>query len=113
MIQRRQIVVGSAAWLAAASAGAAAKHAKPAEKKKKKADVVDDRAPDTVTYGARDDVVRFADGVAERHGLEVEWVRKSLAQARFIPVVTRYIMPPAAGTAKNWIAYRGRFVEPV
>ena len=29
------------------------------------------------------------------------------------PLVTRYIMPPLAGTAKNWAAYRARFVEPV
>ena len=113
MIQRRQIVVGSAAWLAAAGASAAARHAKAAGKKKNKVDVVDDRAPDAVTYGTRDDVVRFAEGVAERNGLDAEWVRRSLAQARFLPVVTRYIMPPAAGTAKNWAAYRARFVEPV
>jgi len=113
MIPRRQIVVAGAAWLAAAGASAAAKHAKAVEKKKKKADVVDDRAPDAVTYGTRDDVVRFADEVAERRGLDAEWVRRSLAQARFIPAVTRYIMPPAAGSAKNWAAYRARFVEPV
>ena len=113
MIQRRQIVVGSNAWLAAAGASAAARHAKATEKKRNKVDVVDDRAPDAVTYGTRDDVVRFAEGVAERHGLDPEWVRRSLAQARFIPVVTRYIMPPAAGTAKNWAAYRARFVEQV
>ena len=113
MIPRRQIVVAGAAWLAAAGASAAAKHAKAVEKKKKKADVVDDRAADAVTYGTRDDVVRFADEVAERRGLDAEWVRRSLAQARFIPAVTRYIMPPAAGTAKNWAAYRARFVEPV
>ena len=33
--------------------------------------------------------------------------------ARYLPSVTRYIMPPAAGTAKNWAAYRARFVEPI
>ena len=55
----------------------------------------------------------FADGVAERRGLDAGWVRSALAQARFIPSVTRYIMPPAGGTAKNWAAYRARFVEPI
>jgi len=111
MTHRRQIVIGSAAWLVAASAGAATKRAKGTGAKK--VALVDDGAPDVVTYGLRDDVVRFAEEVAERRELDVEWVKKALAQARFIPVVTRYIMPPAAGTAKNWAAYRARFVEPV
>ena len=74
---------------------------------------LDDNAPDLVTYGLRDDVAAFADAVAERRGLDAEWVRRALAQARFVPSVTRFIMPPTAGTAKNWAAYRARFVEPV
>ncbi len=111
MTHRRQIVVGPFAWLIAAGAGAAAKRAKGGGAKK--VALVDDGAPDTVTYGLRDDVVRFAEGVAERRGLDLEWVRNALAQARFIPIVTRYIMPPTTGTAKNWAAYRSRFVEPI
>jgi len=67
---------------------------------------------DAAGYGSRDDVARFADAVAERRGLDAEWLRKSLAQARFQPLVTRYIMPTANGAAKNWNAYRARFVEP-
>jgi membrane-bound lytic murein transglycosylase B len=111
MTHRRQIVLGSAAWLIAASAGAATKRAKGAGAKK--VALVDDGAPDVVTYGLREDVVRFAEDVAERRELDVEWVKRALAQARFIPVVTRYIMPPTTGTAKNWAAYRARFVEPI
>jgi len=111
MTHRRQIVIGSAAWLVAASAGAATKRAKGTGAKK--VALVDDGAPDVVTYGLRDDVVRFAEEVAERRELDVEWVKKALAQARFIPVVTRYIMPPTTGTAKNWAGYRARFVEPI
>ena len=30
-----------------------------------------------------------------------------------MPSVARLIMPPPAGTAKNWAAYRARFVEPM
>ena len=74
MTHRRQIVIGSAAWLIAASAGAATKRAKGAGAKK--VALVDDGAPDVVTYGLRDDVVRFAEGVAERRELDVEWVQK-------------------------------------
>jgi membrane-bound lytic murein transglycosylase B len=106
---RRSLLLGGA-WLAAtasAPALAARKKAKPA------APVADDSAPDVVTYGARDDVMRFADAVAERRGLNAAWVRAALAQSRFMPSVVRYIMPPPAGTMKNWAAYRARFVEPV
>lgn len=35
-----------------------------------------------------------------------------LAQARLLPSVQRLIMPTPAGTAKDWMAYRDRFVEP-
>jgi membrane-bound lytic murein transglycosylase B len=111
MTHRRQIVVGSAAWLIAAGARAATKRAKGSGAKK--VAIVDDGAPDAVTYGSRDDVVRFAEAVAERRELDPLWVKNALAQARFIPVVTRYIMPPTTGTAKNWAAYRARFVEPI
>ncbi|MEO8836640.1 MAG: lytic murein transglycosylase B [Caldimonas sp.] len=75
--------------------------------------LVDDNAPDVVTYGMREDVALFAAAVAERRDLDPGWVRHALAQARYVPSVVRYIMPPAAGTAKNWAAYRARFVEPV
>ena len=72
-----------------------------------------DEAPDIVTYGRREDVQQFADAAAQRQGLDPAWVRQQLAQARYLPSVARYIMPPPAGTAKNWAAYRARFVEPV
>ncbi len=69
--------------------------------------------PDVVTYGRRSDVVAFAADVAARHGLDAEALVSSLAQARYQPSVARLIMPPPAGSAKNWQAYRARFVEPV
>ena len=75
--------------------------------------VVDDGAPDVVTYGMRDDVMRFADEVAERRDLDAGWVRRRLPRRASSPSVARYIMPPPAGTAKNWAAYRARFVEPI
>ena len=54
----------------------------------------------------------FAAAAAERQGLPLGWVLKQLAQARREESVRRLIMPPAAGTAKNWAAYRARFIEP-
>ena len=84
-----------------------------AKKKASGTAIADDGAPDLVTYGSRDDVMRFADGVAERRGLDAAAVRAALERARYVPNVARYIMPPPAGTAKNWAAYRARFVEPI
>ncbi|MGI9153580.1 MAG: lytic murein transglycosylase [Rubrivivax sp.] len=63
-------------------------------------------------YGRRDDLLRFAAEVAARHGLDAAVLEQQLAQARKLPAVQRLIMPPPAGTAKNWAAYRDRFVEP-
>ncbi|MFO1340853.1 MAG: lytic murein transglycosylase B [Burkholderiaceae bacterium] len=71
-----------------------------------------DNAPDVVVYGHRDDVVAFAREAAERQGFEADWAIAQLAQARYQPSVARLVMPPPAGVAKNWAAYRARFVEP-
>jgi membrane-bound lytic murein transglycosylase B len=106
---RRSLLL-SAGWLALA-ASAPSKAAR--KKTKATTPVAEDGVPDLVTYGERDDVMRFADAVAERRELDAVWVRAALAQARFVPSVARYIMPPPAGTAKNWAAYRARFVEPI
>ena len=69
-------------------------------------------APDQPDYASRDDVMRFATEVAERNGLDPDWARSMLAQARYAPNVAQLIMPPPAGTAKDWALYRSRFVEP-
>jgi membrane-bound lytic murein transglycosylase B len=63
-------------------------------------------------YVRREDVALFAEQVAERNGLDTDWVRATLAAARYQASVARLVMPPPAGTAKNWAAYRARFVEP-
>src|SRR5947208_1282740 len=71
-----------------------------------------DNAAEAFLYGARDDVMRFADELAAARGLDVAWLREQLSQARYQPQVAKLIMPPPPGTAKNWAAYRARFVEP-
>ena len=68
--------------------------------------------PGASAYGQREDVLRFAAEVAARHGLEPATLERQLGEARRLPSVQRLIMPPPAGTAKNWAAYRDRFVEP-
>ncbi|WP_157271750.1 lytic murein transglycosylase B [Azohydromonas aeria] len=73
--------------------------------------VRDDADPDIVTYGRREDVVRYAAEVAQKFELDEAWVQQQLAQARYLPRVAQLIMPAPAGTAKNWAAYRARFVN--
>jgi membrane-bound lytic murein transglycosylase B len=76
--------------------------------KTRKAATEDSPAP----YAARQDVRDFAALLAERQQLPAEWVQAQLAQAQRQPAARRLMMPPPAGTAKNWAAYRDRFVEP-
>jgi membrane-bound lytic murein transglycosylase B len=64
------------------------------------------------TWAQSPEVAAFAADVAERNGLPLAWVQAQLAQARRVETVRRLIMPPPAGTAKNWAAYRARFIEP-
>ena len=99
----------------AAHAAHAAAKAKAAAKKKKKgkqAAARDDDAPDSFVYGRRDDVLAFAAQVADERGLDRAWVEDQLAKARYQPAVAKAIMPAPPGSAKNWAAYRARFVEP-
>jgi membrane-bound lytic murein transglycosylase B len=92
---------------------AAKPKAKPkATTKHRKSAVRSDADPDQVIYGQRADVMQFAAEVAQRQGLEPAWVSSALAQSRFMPAVAKLIMPPPAGKAKNWAAYRDRFIEP-
>ncbi|HEX2010813.1 MAG TPA: lytic murein transglycosylase B [Roseateles sp.] len=63
-------------------------------------------------YGERADLMEFAAELATKEGWEEAPLRALLAQARRQAVVQRLIMPPPAGTAKDWAAYRARFVEP-
>jgi membrane-bound lytic murein transglycosylase B len=104
--RRRRKLLAAALY----SLGALALPAGATARKHKK--VRNDNGPESFIYGARDDVMRFADELAAARGLDAAWLREQLAQARYQPQVAKLIMPPPAGTAKNWAAYRARFVEP-
>jgi len=62
-------------------------------------------------YGRRGDVLAAARSIAAEHALDSGWVEATLAQARFVPDVAQLIMPAATPAARNWSAYRARFVE--
>jgi membrane-bound lytic murein transglycosylase B len=69
-------------------------------------------AAEPPAYGAREDVQRFAAELARRRpDLDAAWVRTQLERARYLAPVAKLIMPPPAPTAKDWSAYRARFIE--
>ena len=55
----------------------------------------------------------WAQDAAQRLQLDPTWVQNTLAQAQRLPSVERLILPPSSPTAKNWAAYRARFIEPI
>ncbi|WHZ11071.1 MAG: Membrane-bound lytic murein transglycosylase B [Burkholderiaceae bacterium] len=68
-------------------------------------------ASDAVTYAARADAMQAAADIAQRDDLDPAWVREAIGEARFLPNVPRLMLPPPAGTLKNWTVYRSRFVN--
>ncbi|MBL8288481.1 MAG: lytic murein transglycosylase B [Rubrivivax sp.] len=62
-------------------------------------------------YAGHTGAAAFAAEVAERRELPSRWLLGRLAEARRSDSVRRLVMPPPAGTAKNWRAYRDRFIE--
>lgn len=69
--------------------------------------------PSPDSYGAREDARLLATELAKAYQLDEAWVQAALSKARYKESVTRLMMPPPAGTAKNWAVYRSRFVEPI
>lgn len=68
--------------------------------------------PGAPPYGAVAAVRQFAAEVAERRTLPRAWIESNLAQARRIEAARRLVMPAPRSSAKNWAAYRARFIEP-
>jgi len=44
--------------------------------------------------------------------LPADWIRQQIGQARRIPLIEQLVLPAPTPTAKNWAAYRSRFIEP-
>ncbi len=64
-------------------------------------------------YATRPEVLKAADGIAQRLQLEREWVRHAIGHAHYQPSVARAVAPPPVGTQKNWKLYRSRFIDPI
>ena len=86
------------------------RHAKP---KGKTPHAKNTQAVSAGAYSNNEKAMAWADEWAQRQGLDRQWVRQAVGQAQKIPAITQYVMPPATPAAKNWRAYRARFIEPV
>ncbi|MFT3856639.1 MAG: lytic murein transglycosylase B [Aquabacterium sp.] len=67
-------------------------------------------APDS--YAFREDAKRLAIELARSMTLDPQWVWDALSKAKVKDTAAKLMMPPPAGTPKNWAAYRSRFIEP-
>jgi membrane-bound lytic murein transglycosylase B len=83
-------------------------HPQPKAKVRK----ADKPQPSGASYGAREDAKLWAQDVAKRLDLPEAWMQKQIGQAQRITVIEKLVLPPATPVAKNWAAYRARFIEP-
>jgi membrane-bound lytic murein transglycosylase B len=59
------------------------------------------------------DVAPWVAATANRLQLDPDWVDKTMDQAQRLPLVEKLVLPPASPVAKDWAAYRARFIEPI
>ena len=116
-------------WMNAAQAQISDKKASPSSKKSahskkkspsKKPGSPHQRIPSSTTaqastglLNANPEVALWAQDAAGRLQLDPEWTEKTMAQAKRLPSVEKWVLPPASPLAKDWGAYRARFIEPV
>jgi membrane-bound lytic murein transglycosylase B len=70
------------------------------------------KPPPPQPLGPRAELIAFADELAAAQNWDAAALREQLTQALDLPRVKQLILPAATGTAKNWAAYRDRFIEP-
>ena len=92
---------------AAPKAASAQQHASGAHRKNANA------AAARTTYADHPGARAWAMALAASEGLDLHWIEAQLAQAQRLDSVRRLILPAPTPAAKNWAAYRARFVEPV
>ena len=64
------------------------------------------------SHGDTPEVQALAERIAQAHQLPAPWVRRHIAHALRLDNLSALVLPPATPSAKNWQAYRDRFVEP-
>ena len=103
----RSSVIAMAAFLSLHGAP----HAQPAAAAKPLVPIEAATVRDTATFEQKAE--RFAEDLAARRQLDANALRDVLAQARLLPNAQRLMLPSAPARAKDWQAYRARFIQPV
>ena len=109
------VVVSTPEWVAAQPVQTpktqkVQKKAKPKVKAKAKAKV---KAKVVLgkALGNTSAVKALASRLSAEHQLPRAWVQQHIAKARLLPQVQQMVLPPPSPTAKNWQAYRARFLQ--
>ena len=94
---------------AVASPGAHQRASKPAKSSHRSKG---SKAPKAQAHGDTPEVQALAERIAQTHALPIPWVRRQMTHAVRLDSLSALVLPPATPSAKNWQAYRERFVEP-
>jgi membrane-bound lytic murein transglycosylase B len=62
-------------------------------------------------YGKTTEAIALADELAQQYDLPKTWVREQISKAQHLKGIPKMVLPPSIPTAKNWRAYRERFIE--
>jgi membrane-bound lytic murein transglycosylase B len=68
-------------------------------------------SPHGPAYGKTTEAIALADELAQQYNLPKAWVREQISKAQYLKGVPKMVLPPTVPTAKNWRAYRERFIE--
>jgi membrane-bound lytic murein transglycosylase B len=70
-------------------------------------------AANAVPLNSNPEVAIWAQDAARRLQIDPLWAQTTIDQAQRLPLVEKWVLPPASPVAKDWGAYRARFIEPV
>jgi membrane-bound lytic murein transglycosylase B len=62
-------------------------------------------------FGKTTEAIALADELAQQYNLPKAWTREQISKAQYLKGVPKMVLPPTVPTAKNWRAYRERFIE--
>lgn len=74
---------------------------------------VSDNVGEFANFGDWQDVNAFIDMMVAKHGFIRKNLEATFKNAHYIASAVQLVKPAPSGQAKNWQAYRARFVEPV
>ncbi len=72
----------------------------------------DDETPEFINFLDWRAVTEYIEQISKEHGFDRKELQLVFKRAQYLDSVVKLIVPPPAGKAKNWTAYRERFIEP-